>query len=305
MSLLREIQASLLDPDSEIGPILLKLRFLASRLGSSQLEEWVKYESDGYPSSVAVPEYRKIQITYYGTWSGPLGSGISNAPIPSHLVEKFAGKQWTDHEMRQSVAAVDDLAGGEGGILRIDASNLILLLQGKVYKGYACNSVVGEVSKTAMREIQNTVRNRILELTIELEKAVPAALDVTLAKPVGTEAGLAKTVTQVFNQTIHGNYTAVSNIGAGAQITLSIAQGDDKAVVSELVRAGIPPAEAEEFAEVLAGEEAQSAENPLGEKARNWLKQNIGKAIDGTWRIGVGIATKVIEEAALRYYGFK
>ena len=44
MSLLREIQTSLMQENSDIGPILLKLRFLASRLGSNKLEEWVHYE---------------------------------------------------------------------------------------------------------------------------------------------------------------------------------------------------------------------------------------------------------------------
>lgn len=80
MSLLREIQSSLLE-GREIGPILLKLRFLASRLGSVVLEEWVKHESEGYPNDVEVPSYRKIGVSYKGTFSGPFGSGISNAPI--------------------------------------------------------------------------------------------------------------------------------------------------------------------------------------------------------------------------------
>ena len=60
MSLLREIQASLMQQGQDIGPIVLKLRFLASRLGSGLLEEWVKHESEGYPGSVAIPDYRKI-----------------------------------------------------------------------------------------------------------------------------------------------------------------------------------------------------------------------------------------------------
>ncbi|WP_392664742.1 hypothetical protein [Amaricoccus sp. B4] len=60
MSLLREIQQSLMQEKSPIGPVLLKLRFLASRLGSDVLEEWIKYESEGYPSSSEVPDYRKL-----------------------------------------------------------------------------------------------------------------------------------------------------------------------------------------------------------------------------------------------------
>ncbi|MGO8608860.1 hypothetical protein ACC848_38470 [Rhizobium johnstonii] len=39
MGLLHEIQASLLNDNSSIGPILLKLRFLAARLGSDVFEK--------------------------------------------------------------------------------------------------------------------------------------------------------------------------------------------------------------------------------------------------------------------------
>ena len=81
MSLLREIQASLME-GQDIGPILLKLRFLASRLGSDLLEAWVKHESEGYPNEAEIPEYRKIGVSYVANFSGPFGSGLRNAPIP-------------------------------------------------------------------------------------------------------------------------------------------------------------------------------------------------------------------------------
>lgn len=55
MGLLSEIQASLMQQGQEIGPILLKLRFLASRLRSGPLEEWVKHESEGYPELLTFP----------------------------------------------------------------------------------------------------------------------------------------------------------------------------------------------------------------------------------------------------------
>ncbi len=188
MSLLREIQASVMQ-GQEIGPILLKLRFLASRLGSGILEEWVKYELEGYPTSADVPDYRKISVTYRGTFSGPFGSGIQNAPIPPYLIEKIAGNQWTNYKIRQSVAAVEQLLTSDNeGTLQIDAANLILLLQGKVYENYACNSVTGTIAKAALAELQNAVRTRVLELTLQIEKSIPAAAEITLGPPVALPA---------------------------------------------------------------------------------------------------------------------
>ena len=139
LSLLHQIQESVVQDGSNLGSVLLKLRLLASRLGSDVLEEWVKHESEGYPKEAEVPPYRVVGVSYKGTFFGSFGSGINNAPIPSYLIEKFAGKSWTNHEIRESIAAVDDLVkhSSDGGSPGIDASNLILLLQGKVYPGYA------------------------------------------------------------------------------------------------------------------------------------------------------------------------
>src|SRR5262245_17308851 len=124
MSLLYDIQSAVLNEGADLGPVLLKVRLLAARLESQPLADWVKHESEGYPVDSVVPDYRVIPVTYTGTFSGPFGSGINNAPIPSLLIEKLAGKQWTHYEMRQSVAAVDQLlatsAKGHGS-LSIDA----------------------------------------------------------------------------------------------------------------------------------------------------------------------------------------
>jgi hypothetical protein len=81
MTVLTEVQASLIQQDQQIGPILLKLRFLASRLGSGPLEEWVKHETEGYPRATEVPDYRRIAVSYTGTFSGPFGNRVENGQL--------------------------------------------------------------------------------------------------------------------------------------------------------------------------------------------------------------------------------
>ena len=133
MSLLREIQESLISEEPNVSSVLLKLRLLAARLGSEILGDWVKHELSGYPDDIELPEYRKIGVSFKGTFMGPYNSGIQNAPIPPALVEQHAGEQWTIHRVKEGIAAVEDLIKGaqEPGSLGIDCSNLILLLQGK------------------------------------------------------------------------------------------------------------------------------------------------------------------------------
>lgn len=292
----------MLSDDADLSTVLLKLRFLASRLGSEPLEDWVKYETSGYPPEVDVPEYRTVGVNYRGTWSGPAGRMIQNAPIPPHAIEQFASKSWTSHKVRESIAGVEQLAKSEN--LGINASDLILLLQGNVYPGWACNSVSGTISPVAMKEIKQAVRSRVLELTIELEKQVPEAAAVTLTKPIPQEAASEATVTQIFNQTILGNVTHVTATD-GAQVTLSITTGDIGSMTAALVKAGLPHDAAEEFSEIVAAEPPKSLDKPLGNKALAWIKKNGPKAASGAWKIGADILTDVLTEAAMKFSGLK
>ncbi|MEJ1408036.1 MAG: hypothetical protein RPU62_13800 [Candidatus Sedimenticola sp. (ex Thyasira tokunagai)] len=307
MSLLQQIQESVVQERADLGSILLKLRLLAARLGSDTLEEWVKHESEGYPKDADVPSYRVVGVTYRGTFSGPFGSGINNAQIPPYLIEEHAGKHWTKYEVRESIAAVDEMVrknASDGGGFGIDASNLILLLQGKVYEDYACNGVRGSISPTSFYEIQQAVRNRILELTIELERSVPGATHVAFGS-ASADKDEAEQVQQISQQIIYGNVSTAVAGGAGSQIAVAVNERDSESFINHLVESGIPEKEASELAEIIATEEPSSVEEPFGQKAKNWLGSNLKKAAEGTWSVGVSVATKVLTEAALKYYGLK
>ncbi|MBD9480354.1 hypothetical protein [Pseudoxanthomonas sp. PXM02] len=306
MGLLADIQGAVLQEQSDIAPILLKLRMLAARLGSESLAEWVKHESEGYPQEVEVPDYRILGVSYRATFSGPFGSGINNAPISPYLIEKYAGRQWTRYEMRQSIAAVDELlsTSEKGGSLQIEASNLILLLQGKVYEDYACNSVTGTISRASLAAIRHAVLNRILELTLEIEKSVPEAANVSLANPGDLSGSAAGVTTQIAQQIIYGNYTSVS-AQSGAVVSISIDTGNKQALSQYLVQAGIPADDAGALADLASSEKPESVAEPMGPKVKDWLLNNLKKAAGGTWKIGLSVATDVIKEALLRYYGLK
>lgn len=308
MALLHDIQAFVLEENSDLGPILLKVRLLAARLGSKPLAEWVKHESEGYPQNSPLPGYRIIPVSYTATFSGPFGSGIKNAPIASYLIEKFAGKKWNKYEMRQSISAVDELLAASpkgSGLLYISAANLILLLQGKVYKDYACNDVTGILSRASLAEIRHAVRSRVLELTIEFEKSVPEASTIVMGSAQTDPSESSTVATQISQQIIYGDMTSISVTGTGAQINISIGKGDTQGLIEYLKHAGITEPDARQLAEIVAGEAPESKEEPLGKKAKNWLVENIKKAANGTWKVGIAVATDVIKEALLRYYGLK
>lgn len=306
MGLLLDIQSAVLQDQSSIAPILLKLRMLAARLGSQPLADWVKHESEGYPDDVDVPDYRVFGVSYRGTFSGPFGAGINNAPISPYLIEKFAGKSWTNYEMRSSIAEVDELLSNskESGTLNIEAANLILLLQGKIYSGYACNEVTGTISRASLAAIRHAVLNRVLELTLEIERSVPGATDVSLGEAVTLSGNASGVTTQIAQQIIYGNYTAVSAEGS-ATVSISIDSGNRESLSQYLTQAGIPEDDARDLAELASTENPESAAEPMGPKVKEWLLKNLRKAGSGTWKVGLAVATDVIKEALLKFYGLK
>ena len=304
MALIHDIQNDLLRDRADLAPILLKLRLLAAKLGSHSLAEWVKHEAEGYPTDVELPDYRKLGISYTATFSGAFGSGIKNAPIPLYLINKIAGENWTSFGIRQSVAAIDQLLSADkdgSGMLHIDSSNLILLLQGQIYPDYTCIGVEGSLSTAQLREVQHVVKSRILELVLGIEQSIPEATAIGVGEG-DIKKENASQVSQIFYQTVHGSMTNIANSGDTGTVNVNM-QGSIESVASFLGSKGIDATDALEFSNILASEKPESKDEPFGESAKKWIAKNVAKATDGTWKVGIGVATEVLKKAALNYYG--
>ncbi len=186
-----------------------------------------------------------------------------------------------------------------------NTANLILLLQGKVYPDYACNSVSGTISRAALAELRHSVRSRVLELTIELEKSIPEASAVSLGPAIAASNQNSAVATQIAQQIIYGNVTSISATGDGAHINVAVGERDVDGLVQFLVQGGLSELDARELGQLVVTEEPESAVEPFGAKARKWLIDNLKKAADGTWKVGVSVATDLVKEALLKYYGLK
>lgn len=55
MNLLDEIQTAIVDASSDLGTVLRKCKLLAARLKNEPFQEWLIWESNGYPEHVKVP----------------------------------------------------------------------------------------------------------------------------------------------------------------------------------------------------------------------------------------------------------
>jgi hypothetical protein len=305
MALLHDIQASLLDDKVPLGPILLKIKFLAAKLGNHTLADWVKYETEGYPPEVTVPDYRIAGITYEGNFTN--GAWVVNGTqVPGALVKKYANEHWLNYSLREPLAVIESYvaknAEGKGsGRYSIGTGNLKALIGDKVYKGYTCTHLEGYFSAGAFVQVGAVVRAKLVDLVLELEALVPEAATIEVGATVPSSVNQA-TVTQITNTTIYGNVSNVTNTGAGAQIAVKVLHGDTESLKQGLIAAGLSPEEADELSTIAEAEKPTGKKQPFGKRAKAWIGKRLEAGVDGVMKIGGKAAEDEISGLFQRFY---
>ena len=230
MSLLREIQDEIARSHSDITSVLLKCKILASRLGSAELADWVKWELSGYAADQPVPEYRLLAIDHYASFMNS-GWTVDKAAIPLQFVPEKHRKSFREVEFRDGIAKAASLANSKGAVV-VQRPELIFALQGKMYPDMNCQSAWGEIPRTDFEQLISAVRTQILDFALKLEEKNPTAGEATPNSfPVPKEE---------VRSLVHNHFYAP--IGAVAQnsnhvtqvVTMNLSDTDLKRLVAEL-----------------------------------------------------------------------
>ena len=145
------------------------LSLLLEDIENNDIENWMKYEMNGYPKDVEVPEYRIINASIIGTVK-TYTIIISNYDIPVPLEDK---KTLCKHQVRDSVAEITQYAFAE------DQSEKHCLLS-PIDIGYI-NSVAliqdAEVTHANLQlsmygytNVLNLLKDKLIEILKKLEK---------------------------------------------------------------------------------------------------------------------------------------
>jgi hypothetical protein len=149
--------------------LLRKCKVLAARLGSQPLEDWLIWESNGYPDDINVPDYRIWPLQVKGHFSGPFGSGMRDAPIPIICLPEKSKDSYRNYKCQQSIASVEQaIKKAESDTVYVPTGDLAVALGSHVYKGYNCVQAWAEFGTGNLVELLNAVRNRILDFSLHL-----------------------------------------------------------------------------------------------------------------------------------------
>lgn len=302
MTLLEDIQNSAVDSRSDLAALLRKCKLLAARLGSQPLEDWLLWESNGYPDDVGVPAYRIWSLEIKGHFAGAMGAGLRNAPIPLACLPEKARGSYERYECRQSVASIEAmLTKDDSGTLAVSTGDLALILGTKVYQHYNCIQAWAEFGAGALVEVLNAVRNRILDFALAVWKEAPSAGDSggDLSRKIE-----ASRVTQIFNTTVFGGAANLVGTATRSHIEFNIGPKDFPALERILSDNGVSSPEIQELRVAVEAEPEAKSGQEFGPRVSSWIGKMMGKAADGSWKIGVGAAGSLLAQAIAKYYGF-
>jgi len=301
MSLLEEIQNEAVDSSIDLGMLLRKLKVLAARLGSQPLENWLIWESNGYPDDVHVPDYRIWSLEVTGHFSGPLGSNIRNAPIPLACLPEKTREYYERYQCRMSIAGVEAALKGAGsGMVQISTRNLALVLGTKVIRDYNCVHAWAEFGPSNLVELLNAVRNRILDFSLAIWKENPTAGEESKSPDSSLEPAV---VTQIFHTTIYGGTASFIGSAHGSSVVFNIVPNDFPSLEAVLRENGLQQTDIKELSEALNSDEPPTERDKFGPRVSSWIAKMIQKAAEGVWKISVGAAGTLLAQAISKYYG--
>lgn len=298
MSLLREIQDAATGEDISLAVVLRRCLVLAARLDHEPLKEWAKQELNGYEKPDSLPEYRRFATQARGTFVGPFGASRTNQPIPPLCIDPQHHKVLFDIEMQEGVASIESLVkDGEGQLSAPWPSDAVAYYQDKILETMSLVSAHKLVSRSALVGILDTIRSRLLEFALDIERENPDAGEAVpgTGRPPVPEG----TVSHIFNTTILGGHNVVqagpSNVIESVQ---SLGAGDWETLARAFADLGVS---AEELAELRSALDAD--DNELGPETQSWMGRVTARALSGGMHMAGGVAAQVIGQGLAAYLG--
>ena len=172
MSFLRQIYTDAARPDCDVASLLSNCKILAARLGSKELARWADQELNGYQSK-DVPFYRILNPVYYASFAGPQGR-VAKMPIPIVVIPAKYRSLFSSIHFASGISKIEAFASNENGT-ESPLPDLAPIVQGNIYPTLECQMVWAEIPQTDFRQLLTSVKSRILDFALEIERENPDA----------------------------------------------------------------------------------------------------------------------------------
>ena len=241
----------------------------------------------------------------FGTFAGPFGKMAKNVPIPAALLPTNLQELAGHLEISQGVKEIETLAvqaTQEGGVRIAWPAEAVILARDHVPMDDG--SMLVEAWKPLvsgqLEGILDQVRNRLLDFLLELQQISPEVVNSENAiRSVPND-----TVTHLFQTIIHGGQNIVATgTNFEQKSTQQIGANDRVSLMNCLESLGIDRDSLAELENAIK-QDGDRRKNEFGEQVKSWIGKMVVKAVDGTWKVALSTAPRVLQEALSRYYGW-
>lgn len=300
MSLIKTILEEVVNTDKDLSSILLECKMLSAHLNNKLFDDWINWETNGYPDEIEVPDYRIWDYQIKGNFFGSFGSQIKDAPIPILTIPKNYRENFQRFEYRKSIAGAENILKNKKGTIRIGLEQLPLILGTNVYEGYNCIQAWGEISASNLFELINAVRSRLIDFLNALKKEGVSIVETEEVNEPNIEQNRIK---QIFNTTVYEGSANIVGNAYNSTINFEISPGNFSQLKDFLQKNGIKEEDIEVLEEAIQNEEKPKTKNKFGPKVSKWISKMIEKSAQGIWQISLTTAGSLLAEAISRYYG--
>lgn len=310
MKLISEIINDLINSEKSLTSPLLKTKVLATKLKNTELLKWVNNELAGYnENDDTLPEYRKTVAMLKGTYKNGYQL-YNNQPLAITALPTELAAEFLNTNLIMSVESIESLlSDGNAGVLHMPLPAEICNLIAKGYRlmgnpFFEVLSANKEMSKSGFVQILSEIRSKLLDLMLIIDEEYGKEDITNLIQDKKQEIN-DLIIKNMSNNIITGDGNILnSGDNNKIQAKIKIEKGNKDQLKSELSKAGISENDIAEVIEIIDSEAPNIEEKKPGKNVGNWMTKMIGKAVDGSWQIGIGTAGELLATVIGSYYGY-
>ena len=303
MNLIHELRNDILDSKTSLSSVLRRAKVLAYMLKNEEFKTWLDREMNGYSAAESVvPGYRRSIAINVGDFSGPFQSAMRSVPISTMHLDPRIHDVAKELLIVQGVRALESLVESGSHSLRLPwPGDMIAIVADKLFEGYTCVAAWKLVPKSAILQVLEAVRNRLLTFVLELQEKNPQILESDEAIPRIPK----EQVAVAFNTYVVGDNNIIA---AGQHIDQHVVQqvrkNDLESLLKYMETMGVGPNEITELKAAIQSDPAGPGARKFGSKVTEWIGKMMAKVVEGTWKVALEAAPIIITKALSMYYGW-
>lgn len=286
---------------------LLKTKTLLHKIGQVQpgMIGWVSKELTGYTVQDSLPEYRTVR----GSLTGNITNGHyshNSVPVPIGHLTAEQRDQIEISPMTESLGVLERMVHeakpGSSLILQMEPEICTILSQ-VLGNGYFIQRAWTQIEVSQVRQILIEVRSRLLDFVLGLQGQLGDTVTDSDAKAAAAKID----VPSMFAGAVIGDNAVFQIMGENNQQRVSNrnVKGDREALTSELRKYGVSDDDIQTLTAAIVEDPVPSNVNQYGPAVRGWMSRMLGKAVDGSWDIGVSAAGTLLASVLQQYYGLR